>query len=139
VAWPVLDAPTHAALDAAIDRLEASRDGPAVFVHGDFAPINVIVDGDGEIVALLDLEHAGVGSPLFDAAWWGWVVRHHHPDAWSAGWTTFAAAAGIDTGAGTELDIRALQVTRLLEAMAVAEDDVATARWARRLAEAATW
>ena len=71
---------------------------PTPFVHGDFAPINVLVDGDGEIVALLDFEHAGPGPALLDVAWWGWVVRHHHPEAWEAAWPTFLAAAGLGRG-----------------------------------------
>ena len=68
-----------------------------VFVHGDFAPINVIVDTEGGIRALLDFEHAHLGDPLEDVAWWCWVVRHHHPDAWHAAWPTFCTAAGVSS------------------------------------------
>lgn len=134
-----LDKRTRAALDAAVDRLDANPDPPAVFAHGDFAPINVILDTEGEVVALLDLEHARVGSPLLDAAWWSWVVRHHHPDAWSVGWRSFATAADIDPDGAIELDIRALQLTRLLESVALAVDDDTRSRWIRRLTEAAAW
>ncbi len=81
-------------------------------IHGDFAPINVIVGADGEIAALLDFEHARAASPVVDVAWWGWVVRHHHPEAWAAAWPTFRAAAGVEPGV-TDADLHALALLEL--------------------------
>ena len=61
---------------------EAFEGTRPVFAHGDLAPVNVVMDGGagpGVVVALLDLERARLAHPLFDAAWWSWVVRYHHP------------------------------------------------------------
>src|SRR6185503_11659777 len=51
---------------------------PSGFVHGDFVPANVLVR-EGAVVALLDFEAARLGDPLFDAAWFRWIVGYHHP------------------------------------------------------------
>jgi aminoglycoside phosphotransferase (APT) family kinase protein len=113
-----------------------------VFVHGDLAPVNVILAPDGAIRALLDVEHAALGSPAADAAWWGWVVRHHHPEAWSASWPTFLEAAGLVAGDGDGLTRRALRATmlvRLLSSVVDASDVATRGRWAARLDEAAAW
>jgi len=44
--------------------------GPAVWIHGDIQPLNVLVDG-GRITAVIDFEAIGVGDPAVDvmAAW----------------------------------------------------------------------
>jgi aminoglycoside phosphotransferase (APT) family kinase protein len=129
----------RAVLDAALAWLDADADRPRAFVHGDFAPINVIVDPAGEIVALLDVEHARIAPALLDVAWWGWVVRHHHPDMWPASWATFLTAARVEPGSATDREIRSLQVIRILEAVAGAEDGAMRAKWLRRLSEVAGW
>ena len=95
-----LGAAAIVAVEAAIAWLAETDRWRPVVVHGDFAPVNVIVGPDGEILALVDLEHARLGSPMADVAWWGWVVRHHHPDAWRAAWPTLRAAAGVPPGDG---------------------------------------
>ncbi len=110
-----------------------------MFAHGDFAPINVLVDNDGEIVALLDLEHAGSGAPGLDAAWWSWVVRHHHPDAWTAAWPTFLVAAGLSSDEATRERLHRLALQQLTERLDQATDEPARERWRERLAIAATW
>lgn len=139
---PGLGSTTVEALEEAIDWLaSADRWRPAV-VHGDFAPINVIVGPDGDILALVDFEHARLGSPTADVAWWGWVVRHHHPDAWHAAWPTFRAAAGVPSGDLADAEIRALTLVRLLESVATAVETADPERsraWARRLDEAVAW
>ena len=109
-----------------------------IVVHGDYAPINVIVDSDGEIQALIDFEHAGLGRPYADVAWWGWVVRHHHPDAWAAAWPTFRAAAGVEPSVSSA-DLHALALVGLAERAATARDVAEQRRWLMRLSEAATW
>ena len=108
------------------------------FVHGDFAPVNVVVGADGEIAALLDFEHSGTGPALLDAAWWGWVVRHHHPEAWTAAWPTFLAAAGIEPG-HVEVRLHELVLRTLASRAAGAVDDAAQRQWQDRLRAARTW
>jgi aminoglycoside phosphotransferase (APT) family kinase protein len=133
-----LDPLTCRALEPAIDVLAADEDRRSGFVHGDFAPINVLVDAAGEIVALLDLEHARMGPPGADLAWWGWVVRHHHPDAWAGSWRTLCAAAGTDADADAAR-LRAQTLAWLIDRAGTAPDPVARSRWLERLAEAAGW
>jgi aminoglycoside phosphotransferase (APT) family kinase protein len=108
------------------------------FVHGDFAPVNVVVGADGEIDALLDFEHAGTGSALLDVAWWGWVVRHHHPEAWKAAWPTFLVAAGLEPGR-FDATLHELALQTLAERAAVADDAKARRRWLDRLEAARSW
>ena len=110
---------------------------PLAFVHGDFAPVNVILAADGTIAALLDFEHAHVGDPLADVAWWGWVVRHHHPDAWDAAWPTFCLAAGADPGHDASI-LRALMLEELSRRAEAAADELTRRRWLERLAVAST-
>lgn len=72
--------------------------------HGDFAPVNAILGPDGRLT-LLDLVDLADRHPLIDVAWWGLVVRHHHPDAFRMLFSEFAAAA--DCGAGDDRGILA--------------------------------
>ena len=133
--------PRNSAAGAALEIAESvlsQRRPETVFVHGDFAPINVIVDGDGDVSALLDFEHAHLGDPLEDVAWWCWVVRHHHPDAWRAAWPTFCAVAGVDPVEDGET-IHALVVVQLARRAAAAKEVDRRDRWLARAAEAAAW
>ena len=93
---------------------------------------------DGEIAALLDFEHAGAGPALLDVAWWGWVVRHHHPDAWTAAWPTFLAAAGLEPGR-VEARLHELVLRTLADRAAGCRDAAARGRWQDRLTAARTW
>ncbi len=148
-AAPRLDAATSGALRAAISKLERRFAGrlPA-FAHGDFAPVNVLVAPDRgrrgrTIAALLDLEFARLADPLLDAAWWGWIVRFHHPGRWPAAWPAFLAAAGLATDRKREPAlfaerIRSLQLLRLLE-LADRRSGRAATEWAARLAATARW
>jgi aminoglycoside phosphotransferase (APT) family kinase protein len=108
------------------------------FVHGDFAPVNVVMRADGEIGALLDFEHAGTGPALLDLAWWGWVVRHHHLEAWTAAWPTFLAAAGLEPGL-VEARLHELVLRTLAERAAAADGAEARRRWLDRLTAVRTW
>jgi len=108
---------------------------PLAFVHGDLAPINVVLRADGTVAALLDFEHARVSDPLTDVAWWGWVVRHHHPDAWMTAGRAFLEAAGI-RGEGDEERLRALAVCELLDRAATASEPAARERWLALLVDA---
>src|SRR5438093_6518011 len=80
------------ALDRARELLAGRRTG---FVHGDFAPVNVIVRND-HLAALVDLELAGRADPLFDAAWFRWFVGYHYPAAEATAWAAFRSAARSD-------------------------------------------
>lgn len=40
-----------------------------VLAHGDFAPVNVLTDGES-LTGLLDFESVRLADPLFDVAWW---------------------------------------------------------------------
>ncbi|MEA2654199.1 MAG: hypothetical protein QOI37_1426 [Chloroflexota bacterium] len=90
------------------------------FVHGDFVPVNVLVD-DGMLVALLDFESARLGEPLLDAAWFRCIVAYHHPAEEAEAWRAFAAAADLDTLESASPDLlRILPLIRLLE---ILDDD----------------
>jgi aminoglycoside phosphotransferase (APT) family kinase protein len=120
------------------DPLATDTSEQRVFVHGDFAPINVVMRDDGEIGALLDFEHAGTGPDLLDIAWWGWVVRHHHPEAWTAAWPTFLAAAGLDRDR-IEARLHRLVLQTLQDRVAASDDADARRRWQDRLVTARAW
>lgn len=140
------------ALAATIERLPARfADRPACFAHGDFCPVNVLLEatdlgpgasGKSEasgtnpqapaVIGLLDLEFARIADPLFDAAWWGWVVRYHHPERWAAAYPQLLAAAGISSDEPTRARIHDLQLLRCLE---MVDYHARTAR----LAQAAMW
>lgn len=108
------------------------------FIHGDFAPVNVVLDADGEIAALLDFEHAGLGPALLDVAWWGWVVRHHHPEPWASSWPTFLRAAGLEPDL-VEAPLHELALRTLADRAAAAADAEARGRWLERLSAARAW
>ena len=120
------------------DPVDARMTEPVAFVHGDFAPVNVVMRPDGEIGALLDFEHAGAGPALLDVAWWGWVVRHHHPDAWTAAWPTFLVAAGLETG-HLEPRLHRLVLRTLADRAADSQGADERGRWQQRLSTARTW
>jgi aminoglycoside phosphotransferase (APT) family kinase protein len=169
---PQLDDSASAALEAAIAELPARfADRPAIFAHGDFCPVNVLLEiGDRElgigswnlgmseaiaqpatsdpqpptprIVGLLDLEFARIADPLFDAAWWGWVVRYHHAERWSHAWPRLLAAAGIADDSATAGRIRVIQRLRCLEMIdygaTTRTSDVAQ-MWVERLSATLAW
>ncbi len=133
-----ISAVTRMSIGEAVERASADASMARVFVHGDFAPINVVLGPDGEIRALLDLEHATLGAPLADAAWWGWVVRHHHPGVWATAWPAFCAAADVDPERDRDT-IHALVMRQLLARAAAAGMPDVRHRWLRRLEVAAGW
>lgn len=120
------------------DRRAAAAAAGIAFVHGDFVPVNVVMDPGGEIAAILDFEHAGLGPALLDVAWWGWVVRHHHPAAWSASWETFLGAAGLDPGP-IEARLHELALRTLADRAATAANAETRGRWLDRLNVARGW
>lgn len=81
----------HALLDLAVSAVDGAS---AVLAHGDLAPVNVLVH-DGSVTAVLDLDRARAAHPDFDAAWFLWVVTHHHPEVAEAAWRGYARGAGL--------------------------------------------
>jgi aminoglycoside phosphotransferase (APT) family kinase protein len=99
------------------------------------------VGGPSSSVGLLDFDEARMADALFDAAWWGWVVRYHHPERWHVAWPQFLLAASIPADTPTLERIRALQLLRLLEALddARAHEPATALWWAERLHTTASW
>jgi aminoglycoside phosphotransferase (APT) family kinase protein len=131
-----LDPSTRDVVDAAFGTIAGRQTEARTFVHGDFAPINVVLDADGTIRALLDFEHAHVGSRLEDVAWWSWVVRYHHPDAWAEAWPAFCDSAEVDPVADAVL-VEALAMSELVRRASAAPDDRSRDRWLERIARTA--
>ncbi|HEY6058935.1 MAG TPA: phosphotransferase [Candidatus Limnocylindrales bacterium] len=133
-----LDAAAATEVGRLVGRVPAAFAGrPAVLAHGDWAPANVLVV-DRAVVAVLDWEFARLADPLFDPAWWGWVVWHHHPDTWGPAWSAFLETAGIELDPETVERVRILVALRLLEVAAsprLERDPRARADWLARLAE----
>lgn len=133
----LIDAESTSRLHAAFEQLPVVFAGAQpVFAHGDFVPMNVIVQ-DEEVVALLDLERARLAHPLFDAAWFRLIVRHHHPERWHAIGPSFMAAAGVGE---TPADTLALDLLAALQCLEMLERTPGSARadrsdWAARLSE----
>lgn len=135
-AAPHLDRSTGRALDESLRRLPALfADRPVVLSHGDWAPVNVVVDGRA-VVAVLDWECARLADPLLDVAWWGALVFSFHAEAWSRAWPAFLETGGITLDAPTVERLRVLGSLRLLEVLAsrrVLRDPDAAAAWASRI------
>lgn len=130
-----LGAVRAAAVERLLDSVPAELgDAQPVFAHGDLAPVNVLVRGDA-LVALFDFERARVAHPLFDPAWWRWIVLRHHPERWDAAGSAFFAAAGLPLDAGTVGRLDLLAVLQLLERFhdTPRRQVAARAGWAARL------
>lgn len=135
---PELEPRTAAALADRLANVPALFAGrPAVLAHGDWAPANVIVDR-GRVAAVLDWEFARLADPLFDVAWWGWVVAWHHPEVHRIAWPVFLEAAGVEPDPATAERLRSLVALRLLEAAAAARragNPVVAGAWTERLVQ----
>ncbi len=129
------------ALERVLRRLPRELAGAApVFAHGDLAPVNVLVR-DGVVVALLDFERSRLAHPLFDAAWWRWIVRHHHPERWDTAGPVFLAAAGLDDSPATARRLDLLAALQCLDMLRRAGRRSSAARreWAPRLLSVLDW
>jgi hypothetical protein len=170
----MFDKATFRELAATIDEVRERFAGrKAGFAHGDFCPVNALVEttdhrptttgqrpptNDSEnrepsdhglratdyglrVVGLLDVDYARVADPLLDAAWWGWIVRYHHPERWIVAWPALLRAAGISVDQAMLGRVRVLQRLRCLEAIDDAKRAGADAAvmWARRLSETLGW
>jgi aminoglycoside phosphotransferase (APT) family kinase protein len=99
-------------------------DALPVFAHGDLAPVNLIVRG-GELVGLLDLEHARLADRLFDLAWFRWTLRWHHPDVWVAASRSALVASGVADEAMTHRRLDLLAALQCLERLAATPSSAA--------------
>jgi hypothetical protein len=185
----MFDEATFQELAATIDEVRERFAGQrACFAHGDFCPVNALVETTDDrpptndhrrttqraenrepelptlsheqhathdmhhatqktqqislrVVGLLDVDYARVADPLFDAAWWGWVVRYHHPERWIVAWPVLLQAAGISIDQAMLERVRILQRLRCLEAVDEARRARAdaAAMWAQRLTETLGW
>ena len=116
---PGLIANERAALIDALARVPELFEGrPAVLAHGDFAPVNVLVEGTA-VTGLLDFESVRLADPLFDVAWWAWSVSFSSHAVLEAAWPEFLRGAGIDASDRRLADrVRSLQLLRMLELLA---------------------
>jgi aminoglycoside phosphotransferase (APT) family kinase protein len=103
------------------------------FAHGDLAPVNLLVR-DGRIVAVLDLDRARLAHPLYDAAWFAWVVSFHHADVAEASWSAYARAVGMD--ARSPATFTWLWPLQLVERLSEAREEDERTKWVDRLAAA---
>lgn len=127
--------PNPARVAAVIDALPHTfADRAARFAHGDFCPVNGIVVGT-QLVGMIDVDYSRMADPLFDAAWWGWVVGFHHPARFRWLWPVFCAAAGIVDDDTTRERLAHLQMLYLLErlALAIEHEPSASGEWCTRL------
>ncbi len=127
-----LDPRTSALLTGLLDAgaRETGEVSPSV-AHGDLAPVNILVR-DGTLAALLDLDRARLAHPLFDAAWFSWVVTYHHPEVAGAAWRGFASASRLPRQQPAAFGW--LQPLQVLERAATAPRMSERAMWIDRLA-----
>jgi aminoglycoside phosphotransferase (APT) family kinase protein len=98
-------------------------------VHGDFVPVNGLIR-DGTLVGLIDFESAGLADPLTDPAWFAWIVGYHHPAVAAAAWSSFLAAAGLETDdRATRTLLRILPLLAMLERLDGAREEAQRGRW----------
>jgi aminoglycoside phosphotransferase (APT) family kinase protein len=136
---PDLGAGGARALERVLRRLPRELAGAApVFAHGDLALVNILVR-DGAVVALLDFERARLAHPFFDAAWWRWIVRHHHPERWEAAGPAFLEAAGLEDSPATAKRLDLLAALQCLEMLHRARRAEARRVWAARLLSVLAW
>ena len=112
-----LDQAATEAVRAGLDRIPALLAAPPVVAHGDLAPVNLLVDGE-RLAGILDLERLRLAPPLFDAAWFRLLVRHHHPERWPDAGPPLLAALGLSDDAATAAKLDDLAVLACLERLA---------------------
>lgn len=105
-----------AKLQSVLRTLEASREAlrscPSRLTHGDFSPMNLLVEGP-RIAGLVDWESAKGGSPALDFGWWDWFgSTWPTPFPTSAMLPAYRAATDLDL-AGLD-DLRRLVVLRVV-------------------------
>lgn len=116
---PFLSAPDRGRLDAAIRAAAVLLVGrPGVLAHGDLAPVNMLVQGN-RLSGLIDLEAVRLADPLFDAAWFDWLLRFHHPAQRHEAWLGLVESAGLDVDSRQAVHLlHILPTLRILERIA---------------------
>lgn len=102
-------------LGSVLRTLEASREAlgscPSRLAHGDFSPMNLLVEGP-RVTGLVDWESAKSGPPALDFGWWDWFS--------STGSTPFPTSAMLPAyRAATDLDLADLDELRHLVVLRV--------------------
>src|SRR6266702_2874334 len=100
----------------AVPNLFAER--PVVLAHGDFAPVNVLTDGEA-VTGLLDFEAVRLADPPLDVAWWAWSASFSPAEVLDMAWPAFLDGAGIDAAEPRFCrTVRVVYVLRMLEQLA---------------------
>jgi homoserine kinase type II len=92
-----------------VEILRARRRRPTVtgLIHQDLFPDNVLVDGDGALVAVLDFEQATYGAFVYDLAVainaWCWTGSRIHKPAVEAVLAAYEAVRPLDAGERSRL------------------------------------
>jgi aminoglycoside phosphotransferase (APT) family kinase protein len=106
---------------AAIRRLRRSPPPPAAkvgIVHGDYRTGNVMHDGRGGMLAMLDWEMAHLGDPIEDLGWALDPIWNHHSPGSVAGMTTRDKALGWwEAASGMRVDPWSLRWWSLFNAV----------------------
>lgn len=133
------DRDTTRRLEAAYQVLDSHRAAlrgcPSRLAHGDFSPMNLLVEGD-RLTGVVDWESVKGGPAAFDFGWWDWFS-----DAWGTPFLTDAMVEAYRRHADVDLDqmaeLRQLVVLRVLVGNLVRAiergDEGAVAAAARRL------
>jgi aminoglycoside phosphotransferase (APT) family kinase protein len=116
-AGALLDPAASEAACAVLDRIPGLLAAPPVVAHGDLAPVNLLVVGEG-LSGILDLERLRLAPQLFDAAWFRLLVSHHHPERWPHAGPPFLAALGLSEDTVTDAAMDDLAVLACLEMLA---------------------
>jgi aminoglycoside phosphotransferase (APT) family kinase protein len=116
----------------AVDRAASEVDlvAPRV-VHGDLAPVNVLVRDD-RLAAVLDFDRVHLAHPDYDAAWFAWVVSFHHPDVADRACEAFGLA--LSRQARPRANLVWMWPLQLLERVAEAQSPLERTMWQDRLA-----
>lgn len=119
--------------------LHADSDEAPTWTHGDYGPQNLLYDEVTlDVTGVLDWEFARPGQPITDLAWAEWIVRIHHPQA-------FSSLAYLFRGWGNEppwdgRQAAMLEACRRFLARAESMDDLRAAElWSGRVDITASW
>jgi aminoglycoside phosphotransferase (APT) family kinase protein len=109
-------------------------------VRADLVPVTILVR-ERALAAALDFEFVRSADPLFDAAWFRWIVAWHHPRAGPSAWRSFVRASGLDAAEpGNRLLLRTLPLVRLVEILDDEElPDNEVPRWTGMLRACLRW
>jgi aminoglycoside phosphotransferase (APT) family kinase protein len=123
---------TRRRLFIALERAAHEADAVAPrLVHGDLVPVNILLRDD-RLEAVLDLDRMQLAHPLYDAAWFAWVMTFYHPDVAGGAFQAFARAAGL--AVRSVADLTWMWPLQLLERLDEAQNEPERTMWLARLA-----